>query len=117
MEKQTGKTKRAMQQAKRNSFYVWHDEKTDYPKSLAKYINRKDLKIVHSNWLSIGTINEYGIQRIVIDHNYKITPENKEIYKYYSEKEREWYKKEAHKLLLSAKKEVKIWKKAMRKKV
>jgi hypothetical protein len=47
----SGKTTRAMVAAPKGAVFVWVNHHLDYPKHLAKFLGRDDLKIVSPEWI------------------------------------------------------------------
>lgn len=70
-----GTTTSQMTSSPKRSVFVWVNSQLDYPRRLAKKLNREDLEIVSPNWLS----NDQWIGRtfpaIVLDHACYLTRE------------------------------------------
>lgn len=68
--RQTGKTQAQMAAAPNGSFYLWPNNQLDYPKKLAQYIRRFDLRIYSIElalWENARIL--YGTRRaVVLDH-------------------------------------------------
>jgi hypothetical protein len=63
----TGRTTSDMREAPRNAIFVWCNDRTGYPRDLAKHLGRTDLEIYGPSWLSGERWR--GIERpVVIDH-------------------------------------------------
>ena len=62
MERGTGKTTEQIKNAPKNAVFVWCNSHLDYPKDLAIFLERPDLKIVSPNYDLRGTRN------IIYDH-------------------------------------------------
>jgi hypothetical protein len=52
---QTGRTTKQMLKAPQRAIYVWPNHDLEYPKQLAKTLNRTDLIIVGPSWLQDST--------------------------------------------------------------
>ena len=61
-----GKTTEQMIRAKTGAVFVWPNYNIDYPKALARYLGRTDLKIVSPIWLNMPILGAYS--DVVIDH-------------------------------------------------
>lgn len=64
--RQTGTTTRQMLQAPVGAIYVWCNGGLGYPKSLARHLERQDLRIVPSSWLMPSCLATRGV--VVVDH-------------------------------------------------
>lgn len=80
-----GKTTKQLIDAPKNSIYVWVNGKVDYPKRLAAYLGRDDIKIVPQSF--IGDQKLRGINNpIVLDHAVHLTHEQFNEYFLYANK-------------------------------
>lgn len=64
---QSGRTTSQMMQAPRDAFYVWCNRYLDYPKKLANFLGRTDLKVIRPDQLTDGTTRGCFVP-IVVDH-------------------------------------------------
>jgi uncharacterized protein Usg len=62
----TGLTTAQMHHAPHESVFVWVNYNFAYPRALAKYLRREDLKIVSPGWLDTPVSSRY--YSIVVDH-------------------------------------------------
>ena len=73
IERGTGATTRAMLAAPKNALYLWCNDRSDYPRKLAQFLNRKDLRILTTNTVINHGLK--GLQRpLVVDHAFQFTP-------------------------------------------
>lgn len=64
----SGRTKKQMLLAPKNAIFVWQNRRLHYPKSLAYFLGRRDLKIVSQEWLGSYRSRGVDLSRIVFDH-------------------------------------------------
>lgn len=82
----TGQTTKQMREAPRDAIYVWVNSYLDYPRSLARFLGREDLKIVSPGWLCPQSIFG-GRHKIVLDHATVLnSPAAREAWRYYLER-------------------------------
>lgn len=73
-ERGTGRTREQMKNAPEKSVFVWVNSHLDYPKNLAKEINRGDLQIVPPFYLEDETkFHGKTLSGIIIDHAADLT--------------------------------------------
>jgi hypothetical protein len=69
--KQSGRTTQQMLDAPPNAIYVWCNSLPEYPKKLARQLNRPDIKVVSAAWV-LREENWKGFERdthhVVLDH-------------------------------------------------
>ncbi len=66
-ERQTGRTARQMLDAPKYAVFVWCNNRTDYPRALAAFLGRKDLRIITPD--DICTCHKlHGARYVVVDH-------------------------------------------------
>jgi len=63
-----GFTKRQMEEAPKDAVYVWCNHCLDYPKHLARFIKREDLKIVPPDWITNERWQGQTLTGLVVDH-------------------------------------------------
>jgi len=66
-ERQTGRTTKQMREAPRGAVFVWCNGRTDYPRSLAASIGRRDLCIITPEDAREGR-QLRGARHVVVDH-------------------------------------------------
>lgn len=64
----TGRTMNALRSMPPGGVYVWCNSTLDYPKRLAKVLNRSDVQIVSPDWLSNGRYHGTELSGICLDH-------------------------------------------------
>lgn len=62
------RTLKQMTEAEFGALYVWCNSRLNYPKNLATYIGRKDLKIVAPHMLTRDRLQGYEFPEAVYDH-------------------------------------------------
>lgn len=70
MARGTGKTAAQMKAAAKGAYFVWCNDRLEYPKALAADIGRPDLHIVSPSWaFHDSAFHLRGVcQQIVVDH-------------------------------------------------
>ena len=66
--RQSGRTTRQMQRAKKGAVYVWVNGHIGYPKNLAQTLGRDDLEIKPRSWLRAHNMYGRWFSEVVIDH-------------------------------------------------
>jgi hypothetical protein len=66
--RQTGITTQQMREAPRNAAYIWPNHHFDYPKGLARFIGREDLRFFSASGLTVERAVRDRVQSYVIDH-------------------------------------------------
>jgi hypothetical protein len=61
-------TTKQMKEAKKDAVFVWLNHNLDYPRHLARSLNREDLKIVSPSWLEDRRFVGLNITDIILDH-------------------------------------------------
>jgi hypothetical protein len=84
--RQSGRTARAMADCPKGAVYVWYNHHLDYPKQLAKFLGREDLKIVSPSWLSAENVTGKTFTGVRCDHAFD--PEQRHWYALHLVKER-----------------------------
>lgn len=64
----TGTTTLQMKQAPHGAFYVWPNGHLSYPKALAAFVGRDDLKIIGPHEVETGRTFRGNDRMIVVDH-------------------------------------------------
>ncbi len=65
-----GTSTKQMKAAVENAVYVWLNADLDYPRHLAKKLNRDDLKIVAPSWLEQRRFVGLELTDVILDHAY-----------------------------------------------
>lgn len=73
MNKKQGMTLQQLSTAEIGALFVWVNNKLGYPKRLAEFLGRSDIKIVSPSWLSKDNLLEVRVSQIVIDHAAHLT--------------------------------------------
>lgn len=92
--RQRGTTTQQMRHAKPGSIFVWCNHALDYPRELARYLDRDDLRVVGPDWLLVAD-NLRGMRvPIEIDHAGLLTLKRRhwEAIKQHGE----WYERETN---------------------
>lgn len=63
-----GRTTELMLTAKQKTIFIWCNSHLDYPKQLAKFLDRTDLEIVRPEWLTSQKWRGRYFSDIVLDH-------------------------------------------------
>ena len=66
--RQTGRTANQMLSAPKGSLFIWCREDTSYPKHLAYYLGRSDLKIVSPGHLEGHSLRGLRVPAVIVDH-------------------------------------------------
>ena len=74
MERRTGITTMQMLAAPSGAAFVWVNCATSYPRRLAHYLGRNDLRIVSPMQVSHGALRGLRLSALVVDHAAKLTP-------------------------------------------
>ncbi|HEX5520197.1 MAG TPA: hypothetical protein VFX29_00825 [Longimicrobiaceae bacterium] len=74
-ERGTGFTEEQMRTAPKGAAFVWNNHDLQYPKQLAEYLGRTDLRIVRPNWLE--HVAGKSVPAIVVDHAAELTPDQR----------------------------------------
>lgn len=64
----SGTTTGQMKNAPKNAIFVWHSDNTEYPKALARSIDRNDLKIVGPSCINSRKWLGLNYSAVVVDH-------------------------------------------------
>jgi hypothetical protein len=75
-----GATTRQMESAPKGSIFVWCNGHTDYPRKLAKKINRDDLVVESPTWLE-ERWRGLELTGVVVDHSARLTDRQWDGYK------------------------------------
>ena len=68
-----GTTTKQMHTAPFGAVYIWCNQHIDYAEHLARYLGRKDLKIVRPSWLTEHGWAGGSFSGIVLDHATRLT--------------------------------------------
>lgn len=74
MERRPGITTMQMLAAPPGAAFVWVNSATSYPRRLAHYLGRNDLRIVSPMQVSHGALRGLRLSALVVDHAAKLTP-------------------------------------------
>lgn len=69
-----GTTTAQMQNSPKGSVFVWVNGHLDYPKQLARKLQREDLRIVSPGWLADERWQGLEYPALVLDHACDLTP-------------------------------------------
>ena len=76
----TGRTTRQMVNAPKHAVYIWVNNQTAYPRRLASMLDRKDLKIVGPDWLTLGVWRGMELTGVVLDHATELNTDGRDAY-------------------------------------
>jgi hypothetical protein len=74
MTRQTGQTTTQLRNAPAGATFVWPVDSTYYPRALARYVGRRDLRIVGPSALTDGRCQGLTPERLILDHAVRLTP-------------------------------------------
>ena len=72
MTRQDGATTRQMQEAPKGAVFVWCNDKTSYPRDLARHLGRDDLLIKSPEWLE-HRWHGLSLTGVIVDHSASLT--------------------------------------------
>jgi hypothetical protein len=78
MTRQLGTTTQQLSDASISAIYVWCNSDLDYPKHLAKKLQRTDLFIVNPSWLTEYRWRGQTFNDVIVDHALDLTLEQSE---------------------------------------
>jgi len=70
--RQAGRTSEQMRSAPRGATYVWVNDELTYPRDLARFLRRTDLRIVSPLALTDGRLLGLHVDQLVVDHAAKL---------------------------------------------
>lgn len=73
--RQAGHTSHQMQRAPERALYIWCSGDVTYPKNLARFLGREDLRVVSSSYMVLDhrrhdVMRQHGAKHYVVDHAY-----------------------------------------------
>ena len=69
-----------MVNAPKHAVYIWVNNQTAYPRRLASMLDRKDLKIVGPDWLTLGVWRGMELTGVVLDHATELNTDGRDAY-------------------------------------